>query len=194
MWRTRYRPAAVFAAGLLAAGSAVTGCERSTTSGTVAAPSSSVVAPTTRPAVPVTPRTTASRPRATLPPAPVAGVCPYVGSEQVAETVGQHIDRSTVTPTRPYPGCSFYRPNGEQAADIQVSVLATAVAAQARAIALGGRGANPVSNVGDGGVVALTPSGAVLAVSKGRALVVIRINQRISLEAREIAGYVVAHL
>ncbi|MEN3358174.1 MAG: hypothetical protein V7637_2156, partial [Mycobacteriales bacterium] len=54
--------------------------------------------------------------------------------------------------------------------------------------------ANPISNVGDGGVVALTPTGAVLAVSKGKALVVIRINQRISLEAREIAGYVVAHL
>jgi hypothetical protein len=125
---------------------------------------------------------------------PVTGVCPYVGSEQVAETVGQHIDRSTVTPTRPHPGCSFYRPNGEQAADIQVSVLPTAVAAQAKAVALGGHSANPISNVGDGGVVALTPTGAVLAVSKGKALVVIRINQRISLEAREIAGYVVAHL
>jgi hypothetical protein len=68
------------------------------------------------------------------------------------------------------------------------------VAAQAKAVALGGHSANPISNVGDGGVVALTPTGAVLAVSKGKALVVIRINQRISLEAREIAGYVVAHL
>jgi hypothetical protein len=130
----------------------------------------------------------------TTTPAAVDGACPYASAEQVAETVGQHIDRTTVTPTRPYPGCSFYRPNGEQAADVQVTVLATATAAQARAIAVGGRGANPVGRLGDGGVVALTPTGAVLAVSKGRALVVVRINQRISLEAREIAGYVVARL
>jgi hypothetical protein len=116
-----------------------------------------------------------------------------MASQQVQETIGQHIDRSTVTATKPFPGCSFYRPNGEQAADVQVSVLATAAAAQARAIALGGRSANPV-NVGDGGVVALTPTGALLAASKGKALVVIRIIQRISLEARELAGYVVAHL
>jgi hypothetical protein len=130
----------------------------------------------------------------TPPAAPVEGSCPYASTEQVAETVGQHLSRATVTPTRPHPGCSFFRPNGERAADIQVTVLATAVAAQAKAVALGGRGANPVGSVGDGGVVALTPTGALLAVSKGRALVVVRINQRISLEARELAGYVVARL
>jgi hypothetical protein len=180
---------------LLAAGAVLAGCQSTTPGGSATAPT------TTGPTGPVKPTTSAPArpaptrpPAATPPPTPVEGQCPYVGAEQVAETVGQHISRTTVTPTRPHPGCSFYRPNGERAADIQVTVLPTAAAAQARAITLGGRGANPVSKLGDGGVVALTPTGAVLAVSKGRALVVVRINQRISLEAREIAGYVVARV
>jgi len=186
------RRAAALVAGLVAAGLA--GCQQASTDGAVAAPTATSAVPTVRPTTPAAPRPTVTRPRTTTLPSPVVGTCPYLASEQVAETVGQHIDHSTVTPTRPYPGCSFYRPNGEQAVDIQISVLATATAAQARAITLGGRGANPVSNVGDGGVVALTPTGAMLAVSKGKALVVVRINQRISLEARELAGYVVARL
>jgi hypothetical protein len=99
-----------------------------------------------------------------------------------------------VTPTRPYPGCTFYRPNGEAAADIAVSVLASPTAAQAKAIAVGGKAANPVNGLGDGGVVAITDDGAVLAVSTGRTLVVVRINQRISLEAKEIARAVLAGL
>jgi hypothetical protein len=160
---------------------------------TVTGPAPTVAPPptTSRPAS----RTTPAKPpvRPTPPPSPVDGSCPYMASSQVQDTIGQHISRSTVTPTKPYPGCAFYRPNGERAADVQVSVLATAQAAQARAIALGGRSANPV-NVGDGGVVVLTDTGATLAASKGKALVVIRINQRISLEARELATYVVAHL
>ena len=45
-----------------------------------------------------------------------------------------------------------------------------------------------------GGAVAITADGAVLAVSSGTALVVVRINQRISLEATELAKLVVATL
>jgi UPF0176 protein len=112
----------------------------------------------------------------------------------MAETIGQHISRTTVTRTVPHPSCAYYRPNGEKAADIAVSQLPSAVAAQNKAIAIGGRQANPVNGVGDGGAVAITDSGAVLAVSKGRALVVVRINQRSSLEATEIARLVVARL
>ena len=108
--------------------------------------------------------------------------------------MGQRISRTTVTRTVPFPGCSFYRASGERVADIQVTQLSTPTAAQARAIQLGGRAANPVDNIGDGGVVALNPGGAVLAVSKGRALVVVRINQRSSLEARGVARLVVARL
>jgi hypothetical protein len=109
----------------------------------------------------------------------------------MADTVGQHLDRTTVTRTRPYAGCAYYRFNGEKAVDIRVSVLPTAAAARARAVGLPGAAANP-AEVADGGAVAITADGAVLAVSKGRALVVVRINQRSSLEAVEIARFVVA--
>jgi hypothetical protein len=48
--------------------------------------------------------------------------------------------------------------------------------------------------VADGGTVAITGDGALLAVSKARALVVVRINQPVSLEAIELAKLVVARL
>ncbi|MFL6128340.1 MAG: DUF2020 domain-containing protein [Mycobacteriales bacterium] len=138
--------------------------------------------------------TTKPRPTATPMAVTVDGPCPYVDRETMAETVGQHIARTTLTSTRPHAGCGFYRPNGEQAVDIAVSVLASPSAAQARAIAMAGPAANPVDGVGDGGAVAITDTGALLGVSEGRALVVVRINQRSSLEAVEIARMVVAKL
>jgi Domain of unknown function (DUF2020)/Protein of unknown function (DUF3558) len=187
---------------VLAGAAALAGC--SSNSDTQASPpdqaSGSGSAPATSAPATSTPRTVTprppSRPVQSTPPAPVDGSCPYVSSDAVQDIVGQHITRTTVTPTTPHPGCSFYRPNGERAADIQVSALATPVAAQTRAIQIGGKGANGITGrgLGDGGVVTITGTGALLAVSKGRALVVVRINQRISLEARELATYVVARV
>jgi hypothetical protein len=133
-------------------------------------------------------------PTRTPPPVTVAAPCPYADTATVMDIVGQHIARTTVTKTTPHPGCTFYRPNAEKAADVAVSVLASPAAAQADTIRLTGAGANPVDSVGDGGTVAITADGAVLAVSKGRELVVVRINQRISLEAIELAKLVVARL
>ena len=145
--------------------------------------------------------TTAARPSApSRPPSPTArpvtvdAPCPYADAETVAGTVGQRITRTTVTRTRPYPGCAFHRPNGEKAVDIAVSVLAGPVEAQARALALAGPAANPVDDAGDGGAVAITDGGALLGVSRGATLVVVRINQRSSLEAVEIAKLVLAGL
>jgi Domain of unknown function (DUF2020) len=141
------------------------------------------------------PTTTAPAPPAsTRPPVTVDAPCPYAGAATVMDIVGQHITRTTVTSTTPHPGCAFYRPNGEKAADVAVSVLASATAARAEAIRLTGPGANPVDSVADGGTVAITGDGALLAVSKGRVLVVVRINQRVSLEAIELAKLVVARL
>ena len=139
-------------------------------------------------------RTTAARPARTTTPATVEAACPYVDRDTMAGTVGQHLDRTTVTKTVPHPGCAYYRPNGEKAVDIAVSVQPTAIAAQAKAIALGGSAAEPVNDVADGGVVAITGTGAILAISDGKTLIVIRINQRSSLEATEIARLVAAKL
>jgi hypothetical protein len=170
------------AAGLLLAGCGGAGGE--------AAP-----APSTPPAAPSSPTATrAVTPTRTPPPVTVDAQCPYADAATVMDIVGQHIARTTVARTTPHPGCAFYRPNGEKAADVAVSVLTSPAAAQAEAIRLTGPAANPVDSVGDGGTVAITGDGAVLAVSTGPALVVVRINQRISLEAIELAKLVVARL
>jgi hypothetical protein len=149
------------------------------------APPTSTVPPVPTPAV---------TPTRAPPPVTVDAPCPYTDTATVMDIVGQHIARTTVTSTTPHPGCAFYRPNGEKAADLAVSVLASATAAQAEAIRLTGPGANPVDSVADGGTVAITGDGALLAVSKARALVVVRINQPVSLEAIELAKLVVARL
>jgi Domain of unknown function (DUF2020) len=151
-----------------------------TTAAGTAAPTSTVPRPAT--------------PGRTPRPATVEAPCPYADAATVMDIVGQHIARTTVTRTTPHPGCAFYRPNAEKAAEVAVSVLASATAALTAAIRLPGSGANPVDSVADGGAVAITADGAVLAVSKGRALVVVRINQQISLEAIELAELVVAKL
>lgn len=143
------------------------------------------------------PAATTPAPAATpspTPPVTVEGPCPYADPATIADTIGQRIARTTVTRTSPYVGCAYYRGNGEKAVDIAVSVLVSPTAAQARALAVAGAAGNPVDGVGDGGAAAVTDTGAVLGVSKGRALVVVRINQRISLEAVEIAKLVVARL
>ena len=178
------------AAGLLLAGCDAAGQEAAP------APTTSTVPGPTSPARP-TPAAAPTRqatPTRTPPPVTVDAPCPYAAASTVMDIVGQHIARTTVTKTTPHPGCAFYRPNAEKAAEVAVSVLASATAAQTEAIRLTGPGANPVDSVGDGGTVAITGDGAVLAVSKGPALVVVRINQRISLEAIELAKLVVAAL
>ena len=175
----------------LAAGVLLSGCD----SAGLDAAAPTAVAPTTTAAAPTkAPVTTTPKPAPTRPAVTVDGPCPYADRATVMDIIGQHLDRTTVTSTTPHPGCAFYRPNAEKAAEIAVSVLPTAAAAQARALALPGKGANPVGTVADGGTVAITAGGAVLAVSKGAALVVVRINQRISLEAVEIAKLVAAKI
>jgi Domain of unknown function (DUF2020) len=183
----------------LVAGVLLTGCD--TSSQDTAAPVPTTVAPTsaattgaaTTSAFPTTSaaRTTA-RPKPTPAPVTIDAPCPYADTATVMDIIGQHLARTTVTKTTPHPGCAFYRPNAEKAAEVTVSVLPSAAAAQAQAIRLGGASANPVDGVADGGTVAITAAGALLAVSKGTALVVVRINQRISLEAIDLAKLVVA--
>ena len=173
----------------LAAGPVLAGCDGG---GRPAAPSTGTVTWTGAP-TPAPSPTEAATPSRT-PPATVDAPCPYADAATVMDIVGQHIARITVTRTTPHPGCAFYRPNGEKAADVAVSVLANPAAAQAEAIRLTGPTANPVDSVGDGGTVAITGDGATLAVSSGAALVVVRINQRVSLEAIELAKLVVATL
>jgi hypothetical protein len=116
--------------------------------------------------------------------------CPYFGRGFAVQTIGQHLARSTVTSTRPYSGCTLYRPDGGKAIDIRVTAYPTALAAGERAVTLLGRGANPVA-VGDHAVVAIVADGTRLAASKGRYVLQVFINQQSSLEAHDIAVAVV---
>jgi UPF0176 protein len=120
------------------------------------------------------------------------GPCPYFTTSFAMDTVGQHLYRSTVTTTTPYPGCTLYRPDDAKAVVVQVSVLPTVLAAQQKAVTMLGPTANPVSGVGDHGTVAIVADGARLAASKGRVLVVVWVNQQVSLQAHDIAAAVAA--
>lgn len=146
--------------------------------------------------------TVTSSPRTTTPgmdgsPAPAEpvtteGDCRYLETEFVEQTVGQRITRTTYTSTSHelLPGCTFYRPDGDPAVDIAVTDFPTEVEAQTAAIARGTAAANPVDDIADGGVVLVDAERAVLAVTSGRTLLVVTINQASSLEARAIAAQV----
>ena len=126
-------------------------------------------------------------------PASHDGPCPYLGVQFVMDTVGQHVTRTAVAATTP-PTCTFYRPDGSRAAQVAGSRLGSAAAALAKARAIAGAGANPVTDVADGGAVALTAGGTTLAAAKGDVLLVVRINQQSSLEAAELASEAFRHL
>jgi len=114
------------------------------------------------------------------------GDCPYFGRGFAMQTIGQHLTRSTVTSTRPYSGCTLYRPDGGKAIDIRVTAYPTALVAGQRVVTLLGPTANPV-DVGEHAVVAIVADGTRLAASKGRYVLQVYINQQSSLEAHDIA-------
>lgn len=122
------------------------------------------------------------------------GPCPYVDLDTVTNTVGQRLVRSTVTSTSPRPSCTFYRPDEKPAASIGLSVHKDAPTAQTAALKQVGANANPVSGLGDFSVGAVTEDGAVVATTFGTTLIVVTINQQSTLQAKELAGLVLAKL
>lgn len=162
----------------------------------VARPDPTTAAASTPAARTTAPRTTPPKasPAPTPPPVTVEAECPYADRDAMSGIVGQRLTRTTVVRTRPHVGCGYYRPDGERAVDIEVTVLAGASAARARAAAAAGRTSDPVRDVADGGSVAVVDDGTVLGVSEGAKLVVVKVNQRVPLEAVEIAKLVVANI
>lgn len=138
--------------------------------------------------------TTAIVPTTTAPQEPVTaeGECYYLETSFVEQTVGQHIERTTYTTSSHelIPSCTFYRPDGDPAADVAVTAFPTALEAQNAAIRTGTPAADPVDGLADGGIVLVTPDRTVLAVTSGPILLVVTINQASSLEARAIAAEV----
>jgi hypothetical protein len=151
-------------------------------------PMESTTAPTTEPTTAPTTTQQHSNPVVTR-----DGACPYFSTDFAQQTVGQHLVRSTVTTTQPYHGCTLYRPDGAPAITVTVTIYATPLAAQEKAVSVLGAGANP-TDVGDRGTVAIVADGAKLAASKGRYLLLVVINQQSSLQAHDLAAAVAAKI
>lgn len=120
--------------------------------------------------------------------------CPYLDTEFVKDTIGQHLSKVTVTTVTPAPGplpqCDFARPDGAIAATVSTTTVSGAAEAMNLALQFAPDG-NPVS-AGEGGSVLIKRGGneTVLAAYQGTALVYVTINQESSLEATEIATQV----
>ncbi|MCW2583354.1 MAG: hypothetical protein JWQ53_2144, partial [Klenkia sp.] len=123
--------------------------------------------------------------------------CPYLDTATVQDTVGQQTPTVTTTgvPGGPPPSCTFDKPNGEAAATVEIGRATDPVAARTAAVQrVAGIGGTAVDDVADGGGIATTDGGTVLAVADGTLVVVVTINQESSLQARELALVVTAAL
>ncbi|HVX47086.1 MAG TPA: DUF2020 domain-containing protein [Mycobacteriales bacterium] len=180
------------ATALLAAGT-ISGCAGTTVVHTTSARAElrSIHAGSGTTAAPVQPTApssaAAARPSATGSPVTTDADCPFLDTAFVQDTVGQHIGRVTTTSTVPS-SCAYYRYDGGFIAKVDRSTYPTAAQAAAAGRAKTGAQANPVTDIGDGGTVAIIDSGAVLAVTQGAVLIVVQINQQSSLECRELAA------
>jgi hypothetical protein len=133
-----------------------------------------------------------------LPPDPQPGAtedCPYLGSEFVAESNGQHVSKVRVSADQPHPACFFYRPDGKVQLTVRVYVgdakTATALVNQAAPL----DSSNPASDPSGwkGGYLS-TDDGAVYAVAKGAAAVIASTNQKQSVKARTVVKKAIAAL
>jgi UPF0176 protein len=133
-----------------------------------------------------------------LPPDPQPGAtedCPYLGSEFVAESNGQHVSKVRVSADQPHPACFFYRPDGKVQLTVWVYVgqpdVATALVNKAAPVET----SNPASDpTGWKGGYQSTGDGAVYAVSKGASAVIATTNQKQSVKARTVVKKAIAAL
>ncbi len=167
----------------------VAGCA-TTTAGDPAAPTISEqttvqAAPTTRPPAVSPPDATPAR----------DGKCPYLDTDFAAETNGQQVSKVRLSADEP-PACFFYRGDGDE--QLRVQVLSAADPAVAKALVdrvTPVATSDPASLDGgwEGGKQP-TDSGAVFAVAKGGAAVVVVTNQKQTIKASVVAERVITTL
>jgi hypothetical protein len=133
-----------------------------------------------------------------LPPDPQPAAtedCPYLDSEFVADSNGQHVSKVRISADQPHPACFFYRPDGKIQLTVRVYVgdakTATALVNKAAPI----DSSNPASDPSGwkGGYLS-SDDGAVYAVAKGASAVVVTTNQKQSVKARTVAKKAIAAL
>lgn len=133
-----------------------------------------------------------------LPPDPQpaeTGDCPYLDSQFVADSNGQHVSKVRVSADQPHPACFFYRPDGKVQLTVRVYVgdakTATALVNKAAPV----DSSNPASDpTGWKGGYLSSDDGAVYAVAKGPAAVIASTNQKQSVKARTVVKKAIAAL
>lgn len=155
-------------------------------------------APSSRPSLP------SSRPPGTpavAPPAPHparTANCPYLDRDGVARTNGQHVGKVRIGAPGadgPHPACFFYRPDGSLQLTVRVYVgsadVAHALIDAAAPVATSAMANDPAGWTGG---EQPTRDGAVYAVTKGNAAVVVTTNQHQTIKAREVAEQTITGL
>ncbi|MBC6449233.1 DUF2020 domain-containing protein [Actinokineospora xionganensis] len=155
----------------------------------VPAPVSSVGAPAS---------TVTEPPSAQAPPAPepvADGPCPYLESTAVADANGQRVTKVRISADKPHPACFFYRPDGTVQLTVRIYLgepaIATAIVDEAAPRATSDPARSPQG--WEGGSLS-GEKGAVYAVAKDKAAVVVTSNQAQTIKARRIVEAVVAEL
>lgn len=146
---------------------------------------------------PAAPTTESAGPTPAPEPVTTEQDCPYLDTATVQDTVGQQTPTVTTTgvPGGAPPTCTFLKPDDEPAAVVEVLQTADPVAARTAAVQrVADIGGTAVDDVADGGGIASTDDGTVIAVADGTLVVVVTINQQSSLQARELAQAVTAVL
>ena len=127
---------------------------------------------------------------AALPPEPQPtndGPCPYLDTEYVADTNGQHVSKVKTSADQP-PACFFYRPDGRVQLTVRVysgdAAVAKALVDGVAPIAT----SNPAELSGGWkGGSQPTDDGAVYAVAKDGSAVLVTTNQEQTIKAKQIA-------
>lgn len=138
----------------------------------------------------------AQAPPATDEPAPVAGDCPYLPDDQVADINGQRTGVTTLVTVAPHPICTFTRSDGGWLATVrivQADSPAAAAAAVDQHVPVGQ--SDPADDpAGWIGGSMPTDRGSIYAVAKGQVAVIAEANQPQSIKGRQLAVAAIANL
>lgn len=133
-----------------------------------------------------------------LPPEPqpaAAGPCPYLATDFVADANGERVSKVKLSADRPYPACFFYDLAGKPQLTVRVYVgepaVATALVNQAAPVDTSNPATEPP---GWQGGYLQTREGAVYAVAKQGAAIVVTTGQMQTVKARTVARQAISAL
>lgn len=155
-------------------------------------------APAPQPAAPSAPPSPSKAAPVAIPAAPeptASGPCPYLTNSFVSDANGQKISKVKTSAEEPHPSCFFYALNGKIQLTVRIYVgepeVAKALVDQAAPVST----SNPASDPsGWKGGYQAAGEGAVYAVSKGAAAVIVTTNQKQSVKARKVTEQAIGAL